>query len=192
MAEDVRKFMEENWIYEANILGHSMGGKVGMHLALENPDIIEKLIVVDIAPRLYAPGHDQIFKALLNVPIHKLSSRSEIDESMADYIHNPAVRQFLSKNVMRNKTGGFDWKMDLFTIHDKYQEVLKAIEYDYPFEKPTLFIKGALSNYILDSDLPLIEEIFPNFQLRTINDAGHWVHSDKKDELVSSVLEFIL
>ena len=96
LAEDLRVFMEENWMHEAYIIGHSMGGKTAMQFAVDNPDMIEKLIIVDIGPKAYKAGHDTIFKALREVEIDKVKSREEVEESIAKYINDKGVRLFLS------------------------------------------------------------------------------------------------
>ncbi len=187
MAQDLQKFMEANWIYEANVIGHSMGGKVAMQLALQHPDLVKKLIVVDIAPKKYQGGHQEIFDALFALDLTKVENRSDADEFLKPRIPEFSVRQFLLKNLTRNKDGGYRWKMNLPVIYQHYSDILDNISSDQTFEKPTLFIRGGESNYIQADDLDSIEQLFPVAVVDTVQDAGHWVHAQAPDELMNMV-----
>ena len=191
MAEDLHDFMEQNWIHKAHILGHSMGGKVAMEFALSYPDMVDKLIVVDIAPRPYRPGHDDIFAALFAVDLKTIQSRQAAEEILEQYIDDWGVRQFLLKNLSRMKEGGFEWKMNLPVIHRDYANILEPPTQDGPFEGPTLFIRGENSGYVKDEDILRIQELFPHSALRSIPDAGHWVHADQPEVLKGIVMEFL-
>jgi pimeloyl-ACP methyl ester carboxylesterase len=191
MAQDVKEFMESNWIHKASILGHSMGGKVAMELALHEPDLVDKLIVVDIGPRAYKPGHQQIFEALHSVPIDEVSSREEATQILLEKIDEKGVVHFLLKNIAREKEGGYRWKMNLKSISKNYNTIIESSKTSETFDGDTLFIRGELSNYITEEDKELIEEVFPNSKIETVAGAGHWVHADKKDELVALVRNFI-
>lgn len=192
MAEDVRQFMEAHWLHEAYVMGHSMGGKVAMQLALDNPDMVEKLIVVDIAPRTYSGSHYEIFAALLSLDLAHISDRAEAEAHLYQYEKDPGVVQFLMKNLSRKKEGGFEWKMNLPVIHQHYPEILANITGEHPFEHPALFIRGARSRHIQDSDLPEIQRLFPAAQIETIADAGHWVHADQPAALLEQVKRFLI
>jgi pimeloyl-ACP methyl ester carboxylesterase len=187
MAEDIQQFLENNWIYEANIIGHSMGGKVAMQLALSYPDLVKSLIVVDIAPKQYPGGHYEIFDALFALDLTKVEGRNDADNFLKERIKDFGVRQFLLKNLSRNKEGGYRWKMNLPVIYDHYQDILAPIQADEPFEKPTLFIRGGQSDYIQADDLDTITELFPVAMIDTVLDAGHWVHAQAPEELMSMV-----
>ena len=187
MAEDIQQFLENNWIYEANIIGHSMGGKVAMQLALSYPDLVKSLIVVDIAPKQYPGGHYEIFDALFALDLTKVEGRSDADDFLKERIKDFGVRQFLLKNLSRNKEGSYRWKMNLPVIYDHYQDILAPIQADEPFEKPTLFIRGGQSDYIQADDLDTITELFPVAMVDTVLDAGHWVHAQAPEELMSMV-----
>lgn len=191
MAEDVRDFMEKNWIHEAVILGHSMGGKVAMQLALTEPDLVEKLIIVDIAPKKYKAGHQLIFEALHAVPIEDIKSRQEAEESLGSFIDDKGVCQFLLKNIMRKKEGGYRWKMNLKAISENYETILESSEGEGSFDEPSLFIAGGNSNYILPEDEEDIQHLFTDAQVKRIDGAGHWVHADKKDELLELIRGFM-
>ena len=189
MAEDLQGFMEQQWIHRAHILGHSMGGKTAMQFALDYPEMVDKLIVVDIAPGVNSGGHETIFQAMLSLNPETTENRKAADDFLAERIEEFGVRQFILKNLSRNKSGGYRWKMNLSVLHQYYTEILAAVEGSVPFEESSLFIRGAKSNYIQSADdlLPL----FPQANLVTIPEAGHWVHADAPKALLEEVRHFL-
>jgi len=190
LAEDLKDFMEENWIHEAFIVGHSMGGKTAMQFAADYPDMVEKLVVVDIGPKKYQPGHELIFKALRSVPIDSVKSRNEVEEVISEFIDNAGVRLFLMKNLQRKKEGGFRWKMNLELLYHSYENILAEINFDGKVESETLFVYGAKSKYITDDEVESISSHFPNAQFEKI-DAGHWIHAEKPTELLKALESFL-
>ncbi len=192
MADDLWEFMKEQNIPQAYILGHSMGGKVAMEFALRFPEKCLKLVVVDIAPVQYKPGHNDIFKALFALDITNAEkSRKDLDEDMTPLIPEFGVRQFLLKSLERKEEGGYAWKFNLKAIHNHYEEILAELKDDRSYGGPTLFIRGGNSPYVQESALPQIEALFPNYQLETIEGAGHWVHAEKPVELIDEVEQFL-
>ncbi len=191
MAEDLKAFMEAHWIFKAHLMGHSMGGKVAMQFALQNPDMVEKLIVVDIAPKAYAGGHDAIFDALLAMDPGAITERSEAEAFLSTRIPEQGVRQFLMKNLTRNKAGGYEWKMNLPALSAHYRDLLAPVSGDV-FEGPAFFLRGGLSDYVLDSDLPDIRKHFPLATLDTVPGAGHWVHAEQPAVLLEKVKAFLM
>lgn len=190
LAEDLREFLEENWIHSCHIIGHSMGGKTAMQFSALNADMIEKMIIVDIGPKAYKPGHEIIFKALLEVPIDKVESRKEVENVISKYIDDAGVRLFLMKNLKRKKEGGFQWKMNLGLLYQEYAHIIAAIETNEPIDVDTLFIYGSKSHYIIPSEIDDIKSIYPNSRFEEM-EAGHWIHAEKPDELVALVKEFL-
>lgn len=191
MAEDLHQFLDQHWIYETFLMGHSMGGKTAMEYALRYPDHVQKLIIVDIAPKEYAPGHEAIFAGLNAFDPATITSRQEAEDYLAPKVPDPGVRQFLLKNLSRNKTGGYEWKMNLPVIQEKYADILQPPQAEGPYNGPTLFIRGERSSYVLDEDLPRIHRYFPRAQLLTIPGAGHWVHAEAPEALLDAVLQFL-
>lgn len=191
MAEDLRQFMENNWIYHATIIGHSMGGKAAMQFALENPDMVDKLIVVDISPKAYPGSHHHIYDALLSMDLKNIVNRQQVDAHLAKTIDDPGIRLFLMKNLTRDKKGAYRLKMNLPVLHKHYPDVLAGIESDHSFDGPVLFIRGGKSKHMQDEDDIMIKELFPDATIEIIPDAGHWVHADRPDELLSLVENFI-
>lgn len=190
MAADLQAFMEDNWIHTAHIMGHSMGGKTAMQFAVDYPEMVEKLIVVDMGIKQYPPGHEIIFKALNAVPIDQVESRSDAEEAIAQYVDDKGVRLFLMKNLTRNKEAGYEWKMNLPVIEKHYEDILAEISIPQPVDVESLFIYGTKSGYVTKEDIESIKEKFPEARFDGI-ESGHWVHAEKPKELLSSVEGFL-
>ncbi|RMG29163.1 MAG: alpha/beta fold hydrolase [Bacteroidetes bacterium] len=191
MALDLLEFMDDQGIFRAHLLGHSMGGKTAMQFAGMEPDRIDKLIVADMAPKAYPPHHREILETLIQLDVSKLSSRQQADQLMQQGIAEASVRQFLLKSLLRQPGDGFRWKYNLPVIYAKYEEVLKAIELPFPFEGPSLFLYGTRSNYILPEDHELIRKQFPRARFQAIKGAGHWLHADAPEAFLQAVKEFL-
>lgn len=191
MAEDVFHFMSDNWIYGANVIGHSMGGKTAIRLALDYPEQVSKLIVADMGIKENESGHEAIFEAMFDLDLPNLESRTVADNQLKTRIDQYGVRQFLLKNLSRRKEGGYQWKMNLPVLHENYQEILKGIESDSTFDNPTLFLRGGNSDYVQDEDFEAIQDLFPNSELETIKGAGHWLHAEKPTEFIQHVRAFL-
>lgn len=191
MAADLKAFLEDNWIYETHVLGHSMGGKTAMQFALDYPEMVDKLVVVDIAPRAYPGGHEDIFEALLALDLAALGERSEADALLAKSIPQRGVRQFLLKNLTRTREGGYAWKMNLPVIYEHYAAILANVRAAEPFAGPTLFVRGGQSDYVSDADWPAAQALFPQARLETVAGAGHWVHAERPEELYGLVKDFL-
>lgn len=190
MVRDLAEFVNDHNIFDPIIIGHSMGGKTAMNFALTHPDKIAKLIVVDIAPKPYDLEHYSILKGLNAIPIDTLSSRNEADEILAQYVAEPDVRQFLLKNLQRKATGGFSWKFNLPVLTRKLSNIGLDLQVKGSFKKPTLFIRGARSNYVQDADWNRITSLFPEATLETM-DTGHWVQAEKPNEFVELTRQWL-
>jgi esterase len=197
MSDAVAEFLTKNWIHETRLIGHSMGGKLAMQLALQQPDLIKKLAVIDIAPKKYTGGHGDIFKALFALDLTILTDRKEAEQFLTEHLpeEGAGTIQFLLKNLSRRadtEGGGFEWKMNLGVLWANYPRILDKLEGDIPFRKSTLFIRGSESNYIKDTDFDLISKLFPNSAIQTIEGAGHWVHAEKPKELLNALKNFMI
>ncbi|WP_370088297.1 alpha/beta fold hydrolase [Ekhidna sp.] len=191
MVSDVVELMDDEGLEKAHILGHSMGGKVAMHLSTQHAGKVDKLIVVDIAPKYYPPHHQEIFKGFHSVNLSTLKNRKEADDQMAGVISNFGVRQFILKNLDRKKDGSFQWKLNLNAIENAIEKVGEGIEEEVSFDGNALFIAGGNSDYITDDDHDLIRSYFPKATIVSVKGAGHWVHAEKPDELGKMVIEFL-
>lgn len=190
LANDIKDFINEHAIERPIILGHSMGGKAAMNFAVSNPTMLNRLIVVDIAPKAYPVHHDNIVEGLKAIPIDTLQSRNEADEILSEYVPEADVRQFLLKNLSRKPAGGFTWKINLPVIDKNLEKISADMQFTGSYNGPTLFVRGVKSNYVKDEDRQRIKELFPNSALITM-DTGHWVQAEKPKEFVEVVKNFL-
>ena len=198
MAQDVIAYMDDRGLPKASFLGHSMGGKVAMQVALMAPERVEKLIVADIAPVDDQARHDAIIEGLTGIHLADVRSRQDADRLLSDFVDTPGVRQFLLKNLERipadeQEEGGpvFRWRLNLSVIDACYSKLTRAPEGEGPFEGPVLFLKGADSAYIQEKHRARIQQLFPAAQLRIIQDTGHWLHAEKADTFAALCRRFL-
>ena len=190
MSADLVKYMDGQGIEQAHLLGHSMGGKIVMETALRYPDRVLSVAVLDIAPVRYTQRrHDDVFAGLTAIRLETLKQRSDANHVLADYIQEPAVRQFLLKNLYRNEQGQFVWSVNLPVIRDNYLNILDGQGEDRTFTGPVQFLRGEFSNYILPSHRDPVLTLFPKGSVKTIQ-AGHWLHAEKPELVAASVLRF--
>lgn len=189
-AADLEIFMDEHQITAAHILGHSLGGKVAMQLALNAPQRVQRLVVVDIAPVAYPPHHDAVFAALKALDLARLTSRGEADKALAAEVKDPAVRQFLLKNLKRGDSG-YCWQMNLDALSAGYSSLMSAVDAEKPFRGLTLFIKGSESDYITEEARPHIQRLFPQAEARIMQGCGHWPHAEKPRTFARLVKDFL-
>lgn len=190
MAEDLVELLDAEGLSSAHFMGHSMGGKTVMNLALLHPDRVDKLIVADIAPREYPVHHQSILEGLNAIDLDQVKSRKEADNKLAEYVPIPTVRQFLLKNLGR-KDQKFVWKINLKVITEKIENVGDALDFDHSFDKLTLFMGGENSDYIQDKDKEDIDKFFPNSHTIFIKNAGHWLHAEQPMAVVETVKAFL-
>lgn len=192
MADDLLEYMTDHQLKKASILGHSMGGKVAMLFAAQHPQKVEKLLVVDIAPKAYPLHHQLYFKALGELNFATLKSRSEADDVLKKYVDNLGVRQFLLKNLYWKEKGELALRFNLAAIEANIEMVGEPLFEAANFTGETLFIRGALSGYIKDEDEELIHHHFPMAHLYTVANAGHWVHAEAPEEFADVSSRFLL
>jgi esterase len=191
MAADISEFLQTNGLPRANLLGHSMGGKVAMLFALRHPDQVMKLIVADMAPKAYPPVHRPILDALGALDLSSFERRNQVDDALASAIPQTAVRRFLLKNLATDDHGRLHWRLNLDSIARHYDELTLPIQGDRPFPGPALFIRGGRSDHVLDSDLDPIRRLVLQAHLVTIPEAGHWIHADAPEAFTQAVVDFL-
>lgn len=198
MASDVVAYMDAKGIEKARLLGHSMGGKVAMQVALSYPERVQATIVADIAPVTYPPRHDAILDGMKSLDLRGVKSRTEADARLAEYVETPGVRQFLLKNLERipkDKSDQddllFRWRLNLPVIDASYTNLAAAPEGEGPHEGDVLFIKGADSAYIQEKHQDTIQSLFPRAELKIIEGTGHWLHAEKADTFANLCRRFL-
>lgn len=191
MSDDILNYLNHHQIESCYLLGHSLGGRSVIEFSYKHPEKIEKLIVADMAPKAYPPHHQGIIKALNSVEFEKVEKRSDVEDVLKNYIPDMGTRQFLLKNVYHADNGKYAFRFNLKTLTESYNEMVGGNLTDGIFDKPTLFLRGEKSDYILDSDFELIRKHFPNAEIKTIPNAGHWVHAENPTSFSQEVVDFL-
>ncbi len=192
MCADLLAYLDHHKLDKVYIVGHSMGGKAAMLFACNYPDRVEKLVVVDIAPKYYAPHHQEILAGLHAVEKAGVQSRKQADELLASHFSQLGIRQFLLKNLYWKTKEELSFKFNLSALSDEILNVGEALAEDAIYKEPTLFIDGGNSNYILPEDIELIETHFPDAEVVTIDNAGHWVHAENPTDFFEEVSRFLI
>ena len=191
MAADVRSFLSRHALGAAALLGHSMGGKTAMQTALRYPERVDRLIVVDMAPRAYPPQHLDLLEALARIDPANYADREAIDDELAKDVPSWPIRQFLLKNLHYDGDR-YTWQMNLDALRSHYDDLIAAVDAGRrTYEGPTLFVRGGASDYVTDADREDIRTLFPNARIETIDEAGHWVHADAPEALAELVTDFL-
>jgi len=191
MINDVLNYCNHYHLDRINVIGHSMGGKLAMFLAITHPEKVEKLIIADIAPRPYPPHHQDILDALNAVDFSVQKERKEVEEVIAQYIPDFETRQFLMKNVYRKTPEELDFRINLKVLTEKYDNIGITLPENTVFQKPTLFLRGEYSNYIKERDEQDIQRHFPKAEIKTISKSGHWLHAENPKEFLAYSLSYL-
>ena len=192
MAADVMAYMDSAGLDQAHMLGHSMGGKAAMQCALGFSQRVKRLIVADIAPVGYPPHHEQVLAGLNAIDPGALKSRQQEDELLSGFVPEIGIRQFLLKNLEKNGSKGFRWRMNLTAITTNYPLLMADLQAESSFTGEVIFVRGGLSDYIKPEYHERILELFPRAQFSAIPSAGHWLHAEKPMEFVDIVKRFLL
>ena len=192
LAGDVARFIRTHVGGPAAVLGHSMGGKAAMVLALEEPDLVERLIVVDIAP---APSRTTLIDALQamkNVPLATCTRRTEAETVLAESIPDPAVRAFLVQNVTVGPQG-LAWAVNLEALERNFPAIVgfPDVAAGRTFTGPTLFVVGERSDYVRPEHHAVIRRLFPAATIEIVAGAGHWVHAEAPDAFLAVLSGFL-
>ena len=190
LAQDIVGLMNDIGIERSHILGHSMGGKIAMELALGHSEKVDKLIVADISPVGYPSHHAHIIEGLQSIDVEKIESRKDADNQLSQFVDEVGIRQFLLRNIVAND-GKFTFKCNLDNIEQCYQDIMKGYQGDQNFAGDTLFIKGGNSNYITTDHRNIINQLFPNSRAKIIQGAGHWLHAEKTIAFNKLVNDFL-
>lgn len=191
MADDLKKYCDEHELEKVHLLGHSMGGKTAMLFAVKYPDMIDRLVVADIAPKYYPLHHQDILDGLEALDFEMLKSRGEVDKELSLYVADQGVRMFLLKNLYWKEKGVLGLRMNLKALIKNSGEIGVALAENYIYKGKTLFLKGERSNYITEDDEAKIKHHFFDSEIREISAAGHWLHAENPNEFLAEVLEFV-
>jgi len=186
MAADVHALVLTLGLKDIFMVGHSMGGKVAMVFAQQWPQLLQHLVVIDISPREHENDHAHIIDALISADIAPGRTRKDVETQLAGTIKEPGVVQFLMKSLYWRTEDQFGWRVNAPLLKRDLPAILAAIG-PGTVRVPTLFICGGASDYIQREDLPAIKEQFPNSTVETIPYAGHWVHAQAPEEVVTMI-----
>lgn len=191
MAEDIVAYCKANNLDKVDVIGHSMGGKVAMNLAVHFPELVNKLIVADISPKYYPPHHQDVMEALNAVDFSINPSRNQVQQTIEKYVKEPGVVQFLMKNVHRVTPQQLDFRFNLEAFNKDEEAIGEALKGNQVFNGSVLFLRGSNSNYITEDDGILIQKHFPNATIQTVSNAGHWLHADNPTEFFDKSMAFL-
>ena len=191
MMADLYEYCKDHSLDNIILLGHSMGGKTAMRFAVQYPDLVERLIVADIAPKYYPLHHQDILDGLQSLDFDFLTSRKEVDQALSQYVPQMGVRMFLMKNLYWKEKGQLALRMNISSLVANVSEVGVPLEEGLSYSGATLFLKGEASTYIQPEDELKIKEHFPLAQVLGVEKAGHWLHAENPDQFLERVLEFV-
>ena len=191
MSLDLKNYIEHFHFDKISIIGHSMGGKTACCFALNHPNLVDKLIIVDILPIKYINDYNLIFEALRTIDLNSISNRFDINNHFRRFFEDELFISFLSKNLVRSKDGGFSFKCNLSSLIDNIDNMLDQINSNIFYDKKTFFIKGLNSDYITDEGLKRTQVLFPNYNLISVEEAGHWLHHEKQKEFFDICKELL-
>lgn len=191
MSADITAYCQEKNLQNISLIGHSMGGKAAMFCAVENPSLIEKLVVADIGPKYYRQHHQDILEGLNAVDFSVKPDRSAVDEIIARHVPDEGTRQFLMKSLYWVSPGQLGFRFNLDVFNEYIENIGEALPSDAVYEGPTLFIKGGNSRYIKDEDAALISRQFPNSEIKEIPNTGHWLHAENPAAFLELTAAFL-
>ncbi len=192
MVADMFAYMDQRSLRTATLLGHSMGGKVAMLAALQAPERVSALVVVDIAPVATGQDHAPYIQAMQSIDLEDLTRRESASEILSDAVPDAGLRQFLLQNLERD-VSGFRWRLNLPALAANMSALT-----GFPLQQgkelycgPALFVRGGKSDYVPKSHYDMIRKHFPAAEIRTVGGAGHWPHSEKPQDFAQAVIPFL-
>lgn len=192
MAGDIGRFIADHGLDRPVVIGHSLGGKAVMALALSHPGSVGALVVVDIAPVAYRGSFRAYVDAMMGMDPTRITRRSDADALLADTVPDPGVRQFLLQNLVLGE-GEPRWRLNLAVLGAEMDRMGGALSPDLgaPYAGPALFLGGGASPYLRPEHEPAIRDLFPNAEIDAIDGAGHWVHAEKPAEFLARLRRFM-
>lgn len=193
LTDDLGEFLEQQGIGKTYLIGHSMGGKVAMRYTLENPDRVDRILVVDTSLRTYVRFnyHLRLIDAMQSLDFNGIRTREAAAEQLSMKIKEPRIVYFLLKNLYWKERGRLAWRPNLRAISEQIESMYDGVFYSAKFDRPALFIRGGQSDYVLDEDFPAIRQNFPMADILTIGNGTHWVHADEPEEFTRLAQDFL-
>jgi pimeloyl-ACP methyl ester carboxylesterase len=187
LAQDLSEVITANW-GQADVIGHSMGGKAAMVCALKAPDAVRRLVVADIAPVGYGHTQAHLIHAMRALDLSHVTRRSEAAEALEASIPEPGVRAFLLQSL---DVAGKRWRLNLDALEAEMDKIIGFPEIEGRYDGPAFFLSGAESDYVLPEHRARIKALFPQVRFAKIPGAGHWLHAEKPREFEAAVRAFL-
>jgi esterase len=190
MAQDILRYLDNRGLNKVRLMGHSMGGKTVLQLLHQAPERLERIVVVDMAARAYAPHHQPIFDALTSLDLQVISSREEAEAHLLAALGDAGIVSFLMKGLYRRKEGGFAWRANIPVLQAHLGQILQSI----PLEIntiPTLVVYGTRSEYVSESDLTAYDEACLQLEVAPMVGVGHWLHAEAPDAFFDITWNFL-
>jgi pimeloyl-ACP methyl ester carboxylesterase len=191
LVDDLKRYCEHHALESISLIGHSMGGKTAMLFAVENPEMLDKLVIVDIGPKFYPTHHEQILAGLSALDAEMLASRSDADDIMKKFVPEVGTRQFLLKNLYWKVDKTLGLRVNLKALINNVEEIGEALSGSSIYEKETLFLKGDRSEYIQVGDETLIHQYFSKAIIQEVSNSGHWLHAENPTQFFEKTLKFL-
>ena len=193
LVDDLYEFIDNLGLENPILLGHSMGGKVAMRYTLENPELVSKIIIVDVSLRTYVTHthHQQLIKSMMGIDLTRYRSRKDVEVQLSESIPSDRIRQFLMKSLYWKDKGKLGWRLNLEALYENLESMYDGVFFSTRFYRPALFIRGGRSDYVTEDDYKAISTSFPKADIQTIENGTHWVHADEPDEFHQIVQTFL-
>lgn len=193
MADDVARLIETQDRGPAMLIGHSLGGKATMTLAMQRPELVERACIVDIAPVPYDHDFETHLEAMLGLDLASIKRRGEAEARLRETLNDPHLAGFLIRNLSQDVDGGFRWRVNLAALADHMDDLLDfpIFEADQAYDGPALFLAGGASTYVRSYHQAEIERLFPNAEIEIIEGAGHWPHADDPNGVIARLRPFL-
>lgn len=193
LCGDLEAYLDKEGLHEVVLIGHSLGGKIAMRFACENPEVVKKLIIVDIAAKAYPPYHDREFRAMKSIAVGELENRKEAEAALAPLVTDWAMRQFLLTNLARDEaTGAFRWQANIEALHASLPHIRQnSLLATDRYHGPALLIRGAKSDFVDDGDAGEMRHWFPKLQDVTVPKAGHNVHVENRSGFLEALDDWL-
>ncbi len=192
MVDDLAELYEELQLTSAVILGHSMGGKVAMHFALDYPVNVDKLIVVDISPVTYNTWrHAFLLEVMSNLDFNLLKTKKDVEKELLEQVNDKRLSSFMLKNIMNISRDKLGWKLNIEALKLNLEEVFRFEPTGTMFSKPVMWLKGELSDYIKTEHQMQMYSYFPETTLKVISNSSHWLHAEQPEDFFQSVVTWL-
>jgi pimeloyl-ACP methyl ester carboxylesterase len=193
LVDDLYEFIDSLGLENPILIGHSMGGKVVMRYTLENPDLVSKIILVDVSLRTYVTHsyHQQLIQSMMDTDLEKSRSRKDVEKQLRESIQSERIRQFLLKSLYWKEKNKLDWRLNLEAIYENLESMYDGVYFSTRFYGPALFVRGGRSDYVTEDDHKAIFASFPKAEIETIESGTHWVHADEPEEFFQIVNNFL-